>query len=77
MLNPFEKNLSDLKDSDLDEQIKELSKKYYIAQKLGKIDLLTQLTTFVNIYKEEQRNRYQKNLNKDIDKDLDTLINVD
>jgi hypothetical protein len=77
MIHPFEKNLSEIKDSELDEKIQELTKKYMIAQRLGNTDMLTQLSTFVNMYKEEQRKRYFNNLNKDIDKDLDTLINVD
>jgi hypothetical protein len=77
MIHPFEKNLSEIKDSQLDEKIQELTKKYMIAQRLGNTDMLTQLSTFVNMYKEEQRKRYLNNLNKDIDKDLDTLINVD
>jgi uncharacterized secreted protein with C-terminal beta-propeller domain len=77
MFHPFEQNLSELKDSEIDQKIQELMKKYSIAQRLGHTEILTQLATFANIYKEEQRKRYHSNLNNDIDKDLDTLINVD
>jgi hypothetical protein len=75
-MNPFA-DPSMLKDNELEDKVQELTKKYFIAQRLGKYELLTQLGNFVNIYKEEQRKRYQKTLNKDIDKDLNTLINVD
>lgn len=77
MFHPLEKNLSQFKDSEIDEKIQELNKKYLIAQRLGNKEILTQLSIFVNIYREEQRKRYQKILDNDIDKDLDTLINVD
>lgn len=77
MLHPFAKNLSELKDSEIDQTIQTLTKKYFIAQRLGNTEVLTQLMTFVNIYKEEQRKRYHNNLKNDIDKDLDSLINVD
>lgn len=77
MFHPLEKNLSQLKDSEINEKIQELNKKYLIAQRLGNREILTQLSIFVNIYKEEQIKRNKKIYEKDIDKDLDTLINVD
>ena len=76
MFHPFEQNLSELKDSELESKISELSKKYFQAQRLGNAQLLTQIETFITIYREEMKRRYltQKT---DLDNDLDQLINVD
>ena len=76
MFHPFEQNLSDLKDSELESKISELSRKYCQAQRLGNAQLLTQIETFITIYREEMKRRYltQKT---DLDNDLDQLINVD
>ena len=75
MFHPFEGNLSDLKDSEIENKISELSKKFYQAQRLGKHELLTQISTFITIYKSEMSRRYHKNIKED--GDLDQLINVD
>jgi hypothetical protein len=76
MFHPFEQNLSELKDSEIESKISELSKKYFQAQRLGSAQLLTQIETFIIIYREEMKRRYltQKT---DLDNDLDQLINVD
>ena len=76
MFHPFEQNLTELKDSDLEAKISELSRKYFQAQRLGNAQLLTQIETFITIYREEMKRRYltQKT---DLDNDLDQLINVD
>jgi hypothetical protein len=76
MFNPFVDNLSTLRDEEIDQKILELSKKYLSAQRLGKIDLLTQLQTLITMYRDEQsRRRLTKN--NQLDNDLDQLINVD
>jgi hypothetical protein len=75
--HPFRQDLSQLKDNELDQKLQEITKKYFIAQRLGNYQLLTQLEVFVNIYKEEQSRRYRDKFKKDIDGDLDQLINVD
>jgi hypothetical protein len=75
--HPFQEDLTHLKDQELDQKLQEITKKYFIAQRLGNYQLLTQLGTFVNIYKEEQSRRYREKFKKDIDGDLDQLINVD
>jgi hypothetical protein len=75
--HPFQQDLSQLKDNEIDQKLQEVTKKYFIAQRLGNYQLLTQLEIFVNIYKEEQSRRYQSKFKKDIDGDLDQLINVD
>lgn len=76
MFHPFEQNLSALKDSEIESKISELSRKYFQAQRLGNAQLLTQIETFIIIYKDEMKRRYltQKT---DLDNDLDQLINVD
>jgi hypothetical protein len=75
--HPFQKDLSHLKDDEVDRKLQEVTKKYFIAQRLGYRQVLTQLEIFVNIYKEEQSRRHQSRFKKDIDGDLDQLINVD
>jgi hypothetical protein len=75
--HPFQEDLTQLKDNELDQKLQEVTKKYYIAHRLGNYQLLTQLGIFVNIYKEEQSRRYNSKFKKDIDDDLNQLINVD
>lgn len=75
--HPFQEDLTQLKDTEIDQKLQEITKKYFIAQRLGNYQLLTQLNVFVNIYKEEQNRRYREKFKKDIDGDLDQLINVD
>ena len=76
MFHPLESDLSQLKDQELEEKVQELTKKYFVAQRLGKPELLTQLSTFVTIYKEEMSRSYRDRLNTGLDGDLDQLINV-
>jgi len=76
MFHPLEKNLADLKDSEIENELRELTKKYFIAQRLGNPEMLTQLSTFVTIYREEMSRRLLKN-NTQHNGDLDQLINVD
>jgi hypothetical protein len=76
MLHPLETDLSSLKDSEVEEKLQELSRKYFTAQRLGKPELLTQLATFVTIYKQELSKRYLEKTKMDFDGDLDQLINV-
>jgi hypothetical protein len=74
-MSPFEKNLSELSDSQLETNLNSLTEKYYISQRLGKVDLLTQLSNFITLYRDELQIRYRKNLK--MDDDLDQLINVE
>ena len=76
MFHPFEGDLSQLKDNEVEERLFELNKKYYIASRLNDPYLLTQVATFVNIYRDELSRRYLAKT-KDADTDLDQLINVD
>lgn len=77
MFTPFEENLSNLKDNELEEKLQELTKKYYTAARLGKPELLTQLNYFIKIYKDEMTKRAYRNTKSQFDGDLDQLINVD
>lgn len=76
MFHPFEQNLSELKDNELEEKVQELTKKYYQAYRLGKPELLTQISTFVTIYKDELSKRYRERTQQELNGDLDQLINV-
>jgi len=77
MFHPLESDLRKLKDSELEEKVQELTKKYYSACRLGYSDLLTQLSTFLTIYKEEMSRRNRENFKNSDNGDLDQLINVD
>jgi hypothetical protein len=76
MFHPLEGDLSLLKDTEVEQKLIELNKKYYAAARMGSKDLLTQLSTFITIYRDELSNRYARKLKSD-DNDLDQLINVD
>jgi hypothetical protein len=76
MFHPLETDLSTLKDQELEDKILELNKKYFTAYRLGKPELLTQITTFITIYKDEMSKRTMKRLSGSTDDDLDHLINV-
>jgi hypothetical protein len=77
MFHPFEGDIAQLKDSEVEEKLFELNKKYFAAYRLGKPELLTQLATFVTIYKDEMTRRNQLRMKQQLDGDLDQLINVD
>lgn len=76
MLHPFTEDLSLLKDNELEEKVQELTRKYYQASRLGKPELLTQIATFVTIYKDELSKRYRERTQAELNGDLDQLINV-
>ncbi len=76
MFHPLEGDLSHLKDQEVELKLIELNKKYYAAARLGSQDLLTQLSTFITIYREELAKRHAQKL-KQADDDLGQLINVD
>lgn len=76
MLHPLSVDLRTLKDSEVEEKLQELTRKYFAAQRLGKPELLTQISTFVTIYKQELSRRYLDKTNSELDRDLDQLINV-
>lgn len=78
MFHPLQGDLSALKDNEVEEHLSSLIKKYNFAVRTGNHNLLTQIQTFVIIYRDELSKRYQKSLAQpSYDKDLDQLINVD
>lgn len=76
MFHPLEEDLTQLTDSEVEQRVQELSRKYFTAQRLGKPELLTQIATFVTIYREEMSKRYREKTKNELDGDLDQLINV-
>jgi hypothetical protein len=77
MFHPFEGDLSQLKDNEVEDKLNELNRKYFLAARLGNRELLTQIATFVTIYKQEMSKRYLSKSQGQLDNDLDQLINVD
>jgi len=79
MFHPLEGDLSRLKDSEVESKLQELTRKYYQASRIGSQELLTQLSTFVTIYRDELRKRQAKALsnNNVTNEDLGQFINVD
>ena len=78
MFHPFQEDPKELTDTEITNKISELGRKYSQAAKLGNNQLLTQLQTFVTIYRDELRRRAMQPIKtNDEDKDLDQLINVD
>lgn len=78
MINPFQEDLSQLSDTEIDQKISELTKKYYQIARLGNHNLLTQMESFLTIYREEMKTRmYKRKYDNNQDDDLDQLINVD
>ena len=79
MFHPLMAPPTELKDTDLEQKILDLSKKYFIAARMGQGGVCDQLSMALSMYKEEQSRRQReatKTLVKDQDKDLDDLINV-
>jgi len=76
MFHPLEEDLTKLTDAQVEQRVQDLSKKYFTAQRLGKPELLTQIATFVTIYREEMSKRYREKTKNELDGDLDQLINV-
>jgi len=76
MFNPLTEDLSKLKDTEIENKIQELSRKYF---RTANYNVQHQLTVFLDMYKAELATRrarmwqeqYQKR-----DTDLDSLINV-
>lgn len=77
MFHPFEGDIKELSDNEVESRLIDLNKKYFAAARLGKPELLTQISTFVTIYREELSKRYALKLKSQYDGDLDQLINVD
>lgn len=80
MFHPLLGNPSKLKDTDLDNKINELTKKYYIAARMGQGGVADQIAVALEMYKAEQFQRHTamtEKIARKQDKDLDDLINVE
>lgn len=77
MNHPFAPDLTNVRDDEVESKLNELIKKYHTAHRLGNQELLTQLATYVNIYKEELSKRFQAKIAQSENGDLGELINVD
>ena len=75
-MHPLVNDLSHLKDSELEEKINELTRKYFMIANPG---LQAQLVAVLDTHKEEldkrRRLEYEKMMNNR-DKNLDKLINI-
>lgn len=79
MFNPLLEDLSHLKDTELDEKMSDLNRKYSIALKMGNGAVANQIVMVLNSLREELLRRQSeatKKLMQRQDKDLDGLINV-
>lgn len=76
MFHPLQEDLSKFTDSEIEQKLQEITRKYFAAHRLGSRELLTQLSTFATIYREEMSRRYAAKNKGSLDQDLDKLINV-
>lgn len=76
MFHPLEEDLSEVSIEELEKRLNDLSRKYNIAARFGNTELLTQMATFVTIYRNALSERYAKQM-KEQNQELNDLINVD
>ncbi len=80
MYNPLLSDVGQLKDSELENKILDLNKKFHIAAKMGYGQICEQIVIALNVYKDETLRRQKvamEKLAKKQDNDFDDLINVD
>lgn len=80
MYNPLLPDISKVKDNELETKINELSKKYFIAAKMGHGAICEQINHAIDLYKQELQKRHYDNIQKVIkkqDRNFDDLINVE
>lgn len=76
VINPLVEDLSGLKDSEVENKINDLSKKYWLTRNP---DIQYQISCYIQIYKDEMTMRRAKAWelqNQKRNKDLDNLIQV-
>jgi DNA polymerase III delta prime subunit len=84
MLHPLQEDVTLLKDDELEEKIRNLSKKYLLASRYSNQSVLGQMQMLLTTYKEEQtrrlRKQYQETISQakdEVETDLNELVNVD
>lgn len=76
MFNPLVDSFDNLTDSDIENKIVELQRKYFLTHNPS---LQNQISVILDMYKEEARSRRAKQfakLNNQDNNDLDSLINI-
>jgi len=75
MFNPLVDSFEDLNDTQLQEKIQDLSRRYFQTRNPG---LQNQIVVMLDMFKQEQTARLYKKQNSDNDEDsdLDNLINI-
>jgi hypothetical protein len=77
MIHPLAEDFSQLKDTEIENKIQSLSKKYFMSG--GNLAVQNQIVMLLDMYKEELSNRRRKLWEEQYQKrdtDLDSLINV-
>ena len=84
MLHPLQEDVTLLKDDELEEKVRDLSKKYLLASRYSNQSVLGQMQMLLTTYKEEQtkrlRKQYQETISQakeEVETDLNELVNVD
>ena len=84
MLHPLQEDVTLLKDDELEEKVRNLSKKYLLASRYSNQDVLGHMQMLLTTYKEEQtrrlRKQYQETISQakeEVETDLNELVNVD
>jgi len=74
MFNPLADNFEDLTDSQIQEKVQDLTKRYYQTRNPG---LQSQIAVMLDMFRQEQTLRmYRQKQQDDNDPDLDNLINI-
>ena len=79
MFNPLIQDFSNLKDTELEERMTDLNKKYMIALRTGNSSLAQQVAVAIESFREETQRRQREASKKLLErqsKDLDGLINI-
>jgi hypothetical protein len=77
-MHPLQINVSDLSDTEIDERIKELTKKYFLAIRVSPT-AAEQVVMLLDDYKNEYQVRMERkrsDMAKSMGTDLDDLINI-
>jgi hypothetical protein len=74
MFNPLADNFEDLTDSQIQEKIQDLTRRYYQTRNP---ELQNQIAVMLDMFRQEQTTRmYKQKQQDDDDPDLDNLINI-
>ena len=77
MIHPLAPDLSELTDNEIQNTLTDLFKKYSIACRMNNPQVVQQLITFVNIYRDELSVRYRQKIKDQTVADLESFVNVE